>query len=347
MQDSQLEKLSGLRPQLKQLRLISELSEKEIAKATDQYQAQAGFIQNYIKNNYKSFPKGLANAYDLELQKLISKLSRVKNAALVQDRPPSVDIEGLSYSAIVCLYKRSSIDNVLSALASQTIPPKSIMVFINGNHISPREIRERYPGILVTQSDINSLYTRWCIGYILDGDYIFVCDDDQEPGSFYLERALRLSVKKRALVCGTGRRYSPSGKRGFYELISPYREVSDNINALYSMPVECDWGCNSYLFKKDWIHYILAEKRYKNYQLKIDDIQLACNLYAYGGITCWVSQQNPVEPSSLHSHKPEAGNDQHALWLQADHFTKRKEYIEHLISNSFYTPFYSRVDGNE
>lgn len=331
-----------LKPSLKHLRSITRLSEPEIEKKPDEYQKQLVFYQSYLYENIDILPRSLITAYKREIKAGILKL---RGTAVLRDSRHEWDLadnKSLTYSAIICLYKRSSVDDVMKALWRQTIAPRSIMILINGTHIDPNEVRQRYPEALVTQTDINSLYTRWCLGYVLEGDYIYVCDDDQTPGCTYLERALRLSAEKRALICGTGRRYNKDGKRGFYELVSPYNGEPDGYNRLHSMPMECDWGCNSYLFRKDWIHFILSDRRYKDYQLKVDDIQLAVNLYAFGGITCWVGVQDPSDINSLHSTEHELSVDQHALWKKNDHFPMRKEYVEYLVGNGLYTPFYAR-----
>jgi len=334
-------------PILRQLRLIAKLSESEIANALHECRNYVDLCSDYLKKSAGLLPKSLAEAYDSEIRIALAKFARAEELVPVEVSANLQVNNDLSYSAIICLYKRSGIDDILQALSRQTIAPRSIMILINGNHINPNEIRKRYPQALVSQSDINSLYTRWCMGYILDGDYIFVSDDDQVPGESYIERALKLSREKRALVCGTGRRYTKGGKQGFFEIVSPYDKTGSISNVLNIMPVECDWGCNSYLFKKEWIHYVLAEQRFKDHQLKVDDIQLAYNLYAYGGIGCWVAQQSVDDRGSLHSLNTARGDDEHALWRKDDHFKLRKEYLDYLINNGLFKSYYERISPNE
>ncbi len=334
-------------PILSQLQSIAKLSEEEIANTLHECKDYVDFCKEYLSKNSDSLPKSLAEAYDTEIQAALSKFARAASLFPAEVSLNQQARGNYTYSAIVCLYKRSSLDDVLQSLSRQTIAPKSVMILINGNHIDPNEIRKRYPDVLVSQSDINSLYTRWCMGYMLDGDYIFVSDDDQVPGDRYIERALKLSSEKRALVCGTGRRYTSEGKQGFYEIVSPYDKNGYASNTLNVMPVECDWGCNSYLFKKEWIHFILAEKRFKNHQLKVDDIQLAYNLYAYGGISCWVAQQSANDATTLHSFNTARGDDEHALWRKSDHFHLRKDYLAYLVNNGLFKPYYARMSPNE
>jgi hypothetical protein len=330
---------------------MAQLSDVEIAKTADDFKNYISQCNEYMQHNKDLLPRGLFEAYGIEIRLALSRLAKAEaSAAAFSPAKAFTNSEHkniYTYSAIICMHKRPGIDDIYQAIIRQSIPPKSILMLINEQHINPSEIRERYPGALVVQSGINSLYTRWAIGYTLDGDYIFVCDDDQMPGANYIEKAIDLSSRKRALVCGTGRRYSRTGKQGFYESISPYELNEKGASALLkAMAIECDWGCNSYLFRKDWIHYILAEERYSNLQLKIDDIQLAYNLHAYGGIGCWVAQQDTDNISTLHSIDTGRGNDEHALWSKSDHFTIRKDYLDYLINNKLYTPYYDRIKDN-
>ena len=338
-------------PILKQLRSMAQLSDIEVANAIDDFENYISQCNDYMKRRRDLLPRSLSEAYDIEIKVILSRLAKAKSSDAAYSPIKASTINehnSYTYSAIICMHKRSRIDDVYQALSCQSVPPKSILMLINEQHINPNEIRERYPGALVAQSDINSLYTRWAMGYALDGDYIFVCDDDQIPGASYIEKAINLSSKKRALVCGTGRRHSRTGKQGFYESISPYERNGKGAGALLkAMPIECDWGCNSYLFRKDWIHYIMAEERYRNLQLKVDDIQLAYNLYAYGGIGCWVAQQDIDDNSTLYSTDTGRGNDEHALWSKSDHFSIRKDYLNYLINNKLYTPYYDRTKNNE
>jgi glycosyltransferase involved in cell wall biosynthesis len=314
-------------------------------------------VKNFITLHASDLPSILVQAYNkelLEIERLLradSDKIRARQPCAIPDETkhkndaPKVEYR---YSAIICLYRRGNVDKVIEALRRQTLQPEMIILLVNGLYINTAELRSKYESALVIQSDINSLYTRWAIGYIANSEYLLVLDDDQTPGRNYVQRSIALSRSKNALVCGSGRRYNPQGKHGFFENIGPYAGGKYSHSTKVG-PLECDWGCNSYLFKREWISFALAAPRYNGLQLKVDDIQLAYNLYTYGGISCWVSQQDSEKPESLHTRNPELGTDAEALWKKSNHFKLRKDYIEHLVGfRSFKTVnARNKESGNE
>lgn len=241
--------------------------------------------------------------------------------------------------AVITLWKRKEyFAEQLKAIHDQSIPPIGVIVILNDKSITSEYVKSIDQGIQVIDSDINSLYTRWFAGYLSDAEYVNVFDDDVIPGSDWIMNALRVCDQYNALVGSAGRIYNKNGHKDFFELVTPNSETTKNkfVNCSHS-DVYCDWICNSYFFKTEWISSILKDLRYKHTQKTFDDIQLSVSLQMYAGVNCIVPYQ-PIEHKNLWgSLKSEYGNDDHAIWKtnQDDHFKGRKKYIEELIFKGY------------
>ncbi len=236
-------------------------------------------------------------------------------------------------SVIICLYKRAShLEEQIQALLQQTIKPIEIVVLQNETHLNISDILASYPDIKRIKSDINSLYTRWLMGYVCEGEYIAVMDDDCIIGHRWLENCLRCSQQHNCLVGPSGRIYKGNDYQGdrFFDRVG----LEENFEIRpYDTDVEVDWVCNSYFFKKDWIQFLTREPRYNNVQMSLDDIQLAKSLLKYGGIRTFVPNQ-PATSTELQGYlRPEYGDDEHALWRQWEkHRGLRRAYLQELYA---------------
>lgn len=241
------------------------------------------------------------------------------------------------WTAIITLWKRKEyLGEQLKAIMEQTIPPESIIIIKNEKHI---EIKEEYVNtypITVISSELNSLYTRWIIGYLTNTKYVNVFDDDVIPGRKWIESCIRVCETKNALV-------GPSGRIACPNKNPAWKSVDIDIKGerkfcCEDKDVECDWVCNSYFFKTEWIKYITSAERYLNTQKTFDDIQLATTLRHYGGIKVFVPKQ-PKDDLDRNGHiKRHYGHDEYALWKrsQSTHTDKRNILINK-INNSDYT----------
>ena len=245
-----------------------------------------------------------------------------------------------SWSAIITMWKRHDyLEEQLAALRGQSIPPEEIIIILNENHISESKIREiGGNAVKIIRSDINSLYSRWAIAYIAKGEYVSVFDDDVIPGEHWIANAIRACSCYNALVGPSGRIYNPKGQSGYFKWVEPVSNPEgDNTIACAETDVYCDWVCNSYLFKREWVGHALSSIRYKDSFKTFDDIQLATSLFSSSGIRC-VTPMQPVFDRRLHgSLKKEYGNDAHAIWKtnSDSHFAERKSYIESLIAGGY------------
>lgn len=230
--------------------------------------------------------------------------------------------------AVITLWKRVEyLEEQLDAVFGQSVPPEKVILIQNEYHFDiPNDIRSR-DRVEVIQSGLNSLYTRWIVGYLADAKFVCVFDDDVIPGSNWIQSCIRASEKHNALVGPSGRRAKPSETPAWESV----ETVGSNDDAI------CDWVCNSYFFQTAWIKYIVEARRYRGSHKTFDDIQLATTLKALGNINCVVPAQ-PGSDERLNGHlKRKYGHDEHALWKRSasEHTNQRSELVRQLDDADF------------
>lgn len=244
------------------------------------------------------------------------------------------DFEG--WAAVITLWKRTDyLKEQLEAIMAQTIPPKTIIIIQNEHHIAVNEMGlDKFP-IKVVQSDLNSLYTRWIVGYLANTKYVNVFDDDVIPGKKWIESCIRVCESKNALVGPSGRVARPD-KNPAWESVD-INTKGDQKYSCQDKDVECDWVCNSYFFKTEWIKYITSAERYSGTQKTFDDIQLSTTLRYYGGVRVFVPMQ-PKSDIDRNGHtKRHYGHDEFALWKRStsDHTDQRNDYIRKINQSDY------------
>lgn len=249
--------------------------------------------------------------------------------------PDDFEVGKETWTSIICMWKRTDyIERQLENVRAQKIPPIEIIIVINESHIDVEWIKKiAGPEVKIIKSEINSLYLRWSISYIARGDYICVFDDDTIPDKAWVENAIRASKQYNAIVGPSGRIYDDQGKHGFFKYVGPDEKKNDHLYvSAADSDIVCDWICNSYLFKRKWVSFALADVRYLNSEKTYDDIQLCFSLRKYGGIKCVVPMQKKHN-GTLGSTNPSYNSDEYAMWKNDinDHFLKRKKYVEDLI----------------
>lgn len=232
-----------------------------------------------------------------------------------------------SWSAIITLWKRSGyLDEQITSIKSQTIPPEEIFIIQNEAHLQfDASMFGNNPPIHVITSSLNSLYTRFILGYLSCSEYICVFDDDVIPGEEWIQNCFCCSHKHNALVGPSGR-VAAINNEPAWTSIESYESVKDEL---------CDWVCNSYFFKRDWIQYLHMNERPEKAHMTYDDIHFAASLRAFGGITAAVPAQDLEKPRTLGHQKRSYGHDSHALWKRQnlEHRDKRSAFIRKVFNN--------------
>lgn len=296
--------------------------------------------ENYkkLRELLENFPKNLSEIQRLNLHLL---KQRIESKDLNFNYTNNIDIK---WSAIITVWKRKEyLKQQIKAIKEQTIPPYEIIVIKNENFITEEFIKSISSDIKIIQSEINSLYLRFACSYIANGNYICIFDDDVIPGELWIANAIRACENYNALVVPRGRIYNKAGKYNFFKSVQP--SVTDkNCISCSNSDIFCDWGCNSYFFKREWVGYILSSIRYKNSFKTYDDIQLATSLFIYASINCVVPMQPDFDDRFNGNIENSYGNDDFAVWKtnSNEHFFNRKNYIEHLIISEKYIPVQQR-----
>lgn len=296
---------------------------------------------------------GSVSAFNLKLfldrlhRKSASPTPVVAGAAAAGESRLSGPDQAYTWTAFITLWKRRDyLAEQLAALRGARVPPVEIIILINEGHLSEQDVRAVAGDCKVLTSDLNSLYSRWALAYDAAGEYVAVFDNDTVPGAWWMDNAVRASRQYGAVVGSAGRVHDPAGLHGFYELVVPAGRSQPHHTRDCSLSDQyCDWLCNSYVFRRDWVAHILAEPRFENAQRTFDDIQLATSLWKAAGIPAVVPVQ-PAHERRLHgSLKAEYGNDTAALWRtnSAHHFAERRRYIESRIADG-YVPVRDRPD---
>lgn len=233
--------------------------------------------------------------------------------------------------AVITLWKRTAyLEEQLKAIMAQTIPPNSIIIIQNENHMQiDKKLFDLYP-IQHIQSGVNSLYMRWIVGYLANAKYVCVFDDDVISGNRWIENCIRVCESQNALVGPSGRVARPNESPAWSSV--DINVKGDQKFSCVDKDVECDWVCNAYFFKVEWIKYIVSAARYNATQKTFDDIQLATTLKHYAGVKVFVPKQ-PKDDKSLNGHaKREYGHDEHALWKRAksEHMEQRNQLIKRI-----------------
>lgn len=236
-----------------------------------------------------------------------------------------------SYSIIVTVWKRKNyLAEQYLAFMRQSLKPCEIIYLINGNRITPEFIRKATDKkTKIIQSGINSLYTRFALAHIAEGEFVGIVDDDIIPGEFWFANAMRACKEYNAFVVANGRIYNNKGIKDFFTMVTPPPGLPNNKRiSCADTDVFCDWGCNSYFFKREWTGAIISQRRYKDAHKTYDDIQATTALYLAAGIRC-VCPMQPEWDKRLHgSLKEDYGNDANAVWLTgASHFPQRKAFL--------------------
>ncbi len=245
--------------------------------------------------------------------------------------------EKTGWTALITTWKRTAyLEEQLNAIAKQSVPPTAIILLQNESHIEiDRALLDRF-GAKLIRSDINSLYTRWVMGYLADTRYICVFDDDVIPGAKWIENCIRASDENNALVGPSGRIANPGNSPAWINVDPSYNNHLNIYVSCAERDVFCDWVCNSYFFRTDWVKYIVSAQRYMGTHETFDDIQLATTLLRFGRIRTVVAKQ-PSDDVAWHGNiKRGYGSDELAMWRRHEqHFDRRSKLIKDIDDAGF------------
>lgn len=195
-------------------------------------------------------------------------------------------------TAIVNIFKRGyALDFQIDAIKKQTLKPKCIMIWNNGDKEIDLSKYKNDPFFKVFDTNYNSgVWSRFLIGQLADTEYICILDDDTIPGINWFQNCMTEMNKKEALYGTIGVIFQNTNK---YDIYRRYGwDSHNNGNNTVSKPV--DIIGHSWFFKKKWISYFTRETPKVNEQFSVgEDIHFSYSLQKYGNIPTYV----PPHPS--------------------------------------------------
>jgi hypothetical protein len=201
-------------------------------------------------------------------------------------------------TAIVNIYKRPhTLDIQIEAIRAQTVPPKCIFIWNNGNKNVDLSKYKSMPDIRVFDNNFNyGVWSRFLIGFLAPTKYICIFDDDTVPGNRWFENCLS-SMKKQVALYGT--------------IGVIFQELDRYISLKrYGWDGPCDTSMpvdivgHSWFFQKDWLKYfVMEEPQVYNKISNGEDIHFSFMLQKYANISTLVPP-HPANDTSLWGSQP-------------------------------------------
>jgi hypothetical protein len=195
--------------------------------------------------------------------------------------------------AVVNIFRRGHIlEQQINAIREQTIPPKSIIIWNNGNKNVDLSKYKNDTFFKVFDCNYNTgVWPRFLISQLANSEYVCVFDDDTIPGKNWFLNCYNCMQQKEALYGTIGVIFKDSTK---YDVHRRYGWDSTNSgNNTISMPV--DIVGHSWFFKKTWISYFLRETPDVNEYFSVgEDMNFSFMLQKYANIPTYV----PPHPSN-------------------------------------------------
>jgi len=199
----------------------------------------------------------------------------------------------MSITAIINIFRRGHVlDEQINAITQQSVPPKSIIIWNNGNREIDLTKYKNNPFFKVFDSNYNSgVWSRFIISQLADTEYICIFDDDTIPGNNWFKNCLNCMSEKEALYGTIGVVFKDTNK---YDILRRYGWDCANFgNNTTSKPV--DIVGHSWFFKKEWISYFTRECPKVNEYFSVgEDMTFSFMLQKYANIATYV----PPHPSN-------------------------------------------------
>jgi glycosyltransferase involved in cell wall biosynthesis len=227
-------------------------------------------------------------------------------------------------TVILNVYKRSkNFEAQMNALMSQSIKPKEILVWENGEEFVPNKFREN---LTVTRSSTNfGVWARFAYALNATGEYICMFDDDTIPGSKWLENCYKTMLKTPGLL----------GTRGLVFdsplVYSMYREIG--VYGQNETTEKVDIVGHSWFFKREWlsVYWFDFENRFQS-QLAGEDIHFSYVLQKYLKLPTLVPPHPKNKPDMWGSEPDLArklGSDKQSISQSSESLKRFENALQH------------------
>jgi hypothetical protein len=201
-------------------------------------------------------------------------------------------------TAIVNIFRRPHVlDNQIEAIKNQSIPPKSIFIWNNGNNDVDLTKYKNDPLFRVFDNNYNSgVWSRFIISQLAATEYICIFDDDTIPGNNWFKNCLQSMQQKEALYGTIGVIFK---NESTYQCLKRYGwDGPSNV----SKPV--DIVGHSWFFKKIWLSYFMRDSPHVNEKFNVgEDMWFSYMLQKYANIPTYVPP-HPVNDISMYGSIP-------------------------------------------
>lgn len=201
-------------------------------------------------------------------------------------------------TAIINIFRRPHVlDSQIQAIKNQTIPPKCIFIWNNGNLNIDLSKYKNDPFFKVFDNNYNSgVWSRFIISQLASTEYICIFDDDTIPGNNWFKNCINSMEEKEALYGTIGVIFKNTAN---YEHMKRYG-WDGNINV--STPV--DIVGHSWFFKKKWLSFFTRETPQVNEKFNVgEDMWFSYMLQKYANIPTYVPP-HPANDISLFGSLP-------------------------------------------
>jgi hypothetical protein len=192
-------------------------------------------------------------------------------------------------TAIINIFRRPYVlDTQIEAIKNQSIPPKTIFIWNNGNKQVDLSKYKNDPLFRIFDNNYNSgVWSRFIISHLAATEYICIFDDDTIPGPNWFKNCLNSMKEKEALYGTIGVIFD--NKIEYHAL----KRYGWDGNTDVSKPV--DIVGHSWFFKKLWLTYFTRETPPVNEKFNVgEDMWFSFMLQKYANIPTYV----PPHPSN-------------------------------------------------
>ncbi|GAA4461414.1 hypothetical protein GCM10023189_36890 [Nibrella saemangeumensis] len=234
---------------------------------------------------------------------------------------------------ILTVWKRCHLEEQIEAILNQTEQPYQIWVYQCGNHVDINKVKRKFPNIHFISASINLKYFgRFSLALHVKSEYVWILDDDVIPSRNWLEESRRMCKDQNSIISGAGRIITYQRKACGPEITDLRRFLvgDGNDEKLFNFnqtDTETDFGCNSWLFKTEWIYLFW---KIKPYTLEnAEDIHLSATCKILNNISTVVPAQSEFKMCG--NLKKYYGHDEVASWKKMNFQKERIEVINYLI----------------
>ncbi|GAB3640257.1 glycosyltransferase [Spirosoma arcticum] len=260
---------------------------------------------------------------------------------MIQRQIPSrlLSSEFAEVTVILTVWKRNRLEEQLTSLFAQTEKPYQVWVYQCGNYVNIESVLKRYPEIEFVHSTVNFKYFgRFSLAQFIRSKYVWILDDDVIPSRGWLANSRLKCEVENAIISSAGRiipdgDYLPERMQNVKQYF--FGDVPANL--VYNFcreDTEVDFGCNSWLFKTDWIK---AFWQISPYTLETaEDIHLSATCKLKLGIRTIVPQQTDEQTTG--NLNVLYGRDAFASWMKPGFQASREGVIRYFIEQMGWQP---------